>query len=443
MKPFIQCSSFLAVITAAALLCFYNINKDSTANGSGSSSNTSRSLIVKKWAIPEPRLEFRRGDNVVILNYDSINNNNNNDNNNNDIDGSSAIISSSVSLWSKECKSGGGTEIKLRDDNGDDIAVVTVENNRDFSVAVVGIDLDRLWSDLRNTKNDNLGSSSSTVRSIEVCVRYALSANRDITTSQNNENNKDKSNEETKPLEMNFVESVILATLETSGKKQPPPQQHHEEDDPSVFGVATATLAPTPQQHHRQPQPQRWEQTFYHNYTIEAFFCPGGEDNTPIMKVLRQGSVITLCVQPSKKDAGNIRVSSIEDFTWTKRRTKPSISPPPTVVVTTTTFNNSTSTSNNSQSVTVEKRHNHHHDNSNDNGNDNVNDDGSIIARQEAIRDGTAFDMFTVYDGCGGSFCSFSSLLRTDFYTAVEAKVSGSGSMSLEFGTPNSDDATQ
>jgi hypothetical protein len=71
------------------------------------------------------------------------------------------------------------------------------------------------------------------------------------------------------------------------------------------------------------------------------------------------------------------------------------------------------------------------------------NDDGSIIVRQEAIRDGAAVGMFTVYNGCRDretSFCSISTLLMPKFYNKVEGRVSGTGTLSLAFGTKGEKD---
>jgi hypothetical protein len=406
MKYFIQLSSLLAAVAVVIAVA--------VASG-GSSSD--RRLIAEKWAILEPSLEFHGGDSTIRLKYNRAGD----VQDNNQLD----IVSSSVSLWSKECQSGGGTEFELKDDSA-----VAVEN------AVVGIALDRLWNNFIEHETDYPGAvfdktasatTATTRPTIGFCVRYALSERTIIASENENENN-----------EINFVESVVTATIVTKKKEL---REEDKGDDDASFEVIAATVAPVSQREDPLSSLRQHEQTFYHgyNHTIEAFLCPnGGNDNTPIIATVSQGSVVTLCVQTSARD-GSIRVASIEEFTWTKRKAAK-----PAAVMVTKNYNIN-NTDDSPQTVTLEKRQRSVISDRSDSGSgsgsgsgNNNNNDDSIIVSQQAIRNGAAADMFTSHNGCRDekpSFCSVSTLLMSEFYSNAWGSVSGTGTLTLAFGT--------
>ncbi len=285
-------------------------------------------LMVERWAIPEPRLEFQKGERIVFLNYGTTLSNSE----------EHSDVSSSVTLWTKECRSGGGTEIKPQ--NVGQSALI-VKKNSNFSVSSVGIDLGQLWSDLGDQISDGTTSVST---SISFCVRYALSTK---TTSGE--------------TEMNFVESVVTTTTVIGVNEQ---QQ--------VPRVITANT--------RQRKSNEDE------YTIDAFVCNQNGGNNPA-KTFPQGSVVNLCVQPSRID-GSIRIESIEEFTWEKL-------------------------------LSV--------------------DYDSVAVSQDAVKNGVASDFFTMYKGCDNretSYCSLKTLLLADFYTPPHGVIGGTGIVSLRFGKP-------
>jgi hypothetical protein len=236
-----------------------------------------------------------------------------------------------------------------------------------------------------------------------------------------------------KRLEVNVVETVVTATISLTR----PPDTGENADPAPFLEVMDATLS-------RPPEGLRWQpEAFHHNFTVQGFLCPGNGDNTPIVKLVSQGSVLTLCVQPLYPDAG-FRISSIEEFTWTKTRIEsspsPPLAPPPNVTVGTSSQNNSSSNGNSNRAVdtprvvTVEKLSSPV---SRGIGNHSPETAGETVhATQAAVRGGAASDPFTVYGGCndGETFCTLSTLLRPDFYRKPHGRMSGSGSVSLEFG---------
>lgn len=398
------------------------------------SDNSSSRVVDEKWIIPEPNLEVRRNSNTIVLKYSKDGSSNTSNTN------IGSIVLSSISLWSKECQTGGGTEIKLRD-NG---SVVILENNPDISAASFSIALDQLWSEHRENEvsiiNSDVTSSTATkeTRSIDFCVRYALGA-RTIDDSDNDESG---------AVEMDFVESVVTATM--LRKKKQVAIKGEEKVDSSLFEISTVTVASNAQQQDNLPgrhqqtlflhthdievffglgdeddntpivknnNTPRWNQQvfFYRDYAVKVFFCHGDDGNTPMTGKFGMASLVTLCVQPLLKDAGSIRVSSIEDFTWTKTGTKPCTSTKAdAMVITQNTFSNVTS--NNPQNFYCKS------------------DDNILIVSQEAIRDGTAV-ILTQYDGCSdASFCKFGTILKSDFYKS-KGRIHGKASLSIEFVT--------
>ena len=292
--------------------------------------NSIQRLMVERWEIPEPRLEFQRGESLVVLNYGTSLRNSE----------EHSAVSSSVTLWTKECRSGGGTELKPQDI---DQSAVIVKENPNFSVSSVGIDLGQLWSDLGDQISDGTTSAST---SISFCVRYALSA---------------KTNTASGETEVNFVESVVTATTVIVVNEQ---QQ--------VPRVITANT--------------RHRKSIDDDYTIDAFVCNQNGGNNPA-KTFTQGSVVHLCVQPSRID-GSIRIESIEEFTWKKL-------------------------------LSV--------------------DYDSVAVSQEAVKNGVPSDFFTIYKGCDSketTYCSLKTLLLADFYTPQNGLIGGTGIVSLKFGKP-------
>ena len=152
-------------------------------------------------------------------------------------------------------------------------------------------------------------------------------------------------------------------------------------------------------------------------YTVEAYLCRGGGDNTRIIRSFSQGGLVTFCVQPDAASrADGIVIKSIESFTWIRQELRIGMGM----------------------------------------GAGGGQQQQQIVAmdttRQEAIKNGAAYDMLTTYDGCGDSgdataaaaptFCSFSSLLKADFY-ASKGKVTGKGSAILEFSGAAATTATE
>jgi len=322
-------------------------------------------------------------------------------------------------------------------------SVLTVEKNPDGSVMAVDIALDRLWSEFAEQIATDSDESSAT-RSVGLCVRYALSSvGNETLGGDSNETNAMEENlvesgnktlsggdsDEPKRLEVNVVETVVTATISVTR----PPDTGETADPTPSLEVMDAALS-------RPPEGLRWQpEAFHHNFTVQGFLFPGNGDNTPIMKLISQGSVLTLCVQPLYPDAG-VRVSSIEEFTWTKTRIEsspsPPLSPPLNVTVSTSSQNNSSNSSvDPPRVVTVEKLSSQVSRGIGSNNPETAAE--TILATQAGVLGGTPSDPFTVYDGCndGATFCTLSTLLRPDFYKKPHGRVSGSGSVSLEFGT--------
>lgn len=218
-----------------------------------------------------------------------------------------------------------------------------MKKNPNFSVSTVGIDLGQVWSDLGDQISDGTTSAST---SISFCVCYALSAKNIAASGE---------------TEMNFAESVVTATTVIDENKQ--------QEIPRVI---------TANAWHRE--------NIDDDYTIDAFVCntDGGNNRA---KTFIQGSVVNLCVQPSRID-GSIRIESIEEFTWKKL-------------------------------LSV--------------------DYDSVAVSQEAVKNGVPSDFFTIYKGCDNresTYCSLKTLLLADFYVPPKGVVGGTGIASIKFGKP-------
>lgn len=235
---------------------------DTTININSITDN--RTLTVERWAIAQPVLEFQTGQSLIVLNYDTaLDSTKVRDN-----EEENAVISS-ASLWSNECRSGGGTEIKSK---GDDQSALIVDVNPDSSVSSIGIDLSWLLSDF------GVQVSNRTMP-LSFCVRYALSAK--TTTPMG----------DIEPLEINFVESIVTvnAALVISEEQQVP-------------GIIAASI--------------RHRKSFDNDFKVEGFVCdPLGRKSAH--QTFLPGNVITLCVLPPRLD-GSIQIASIEEFTWKK-----------------------------------------------------------------------------------------------------------------------------
>lgn len=234
---------------------------------------------------------------------------------------------------------------------------------------------------------------------------------------------------------------------------------------------------------------QTGENTFEHAYDVECFLCRGPRDNTKILRTINQGSIVTLCVQladESLREDGSVLIQSIRDFTWIKQS---SAAPPssssasssstpssPAEEIRITTNNTIPSHFNNRAAdvidwkvATAKERQQGYNLFGNHAKNNNTNishaietseDDLVVVATQEAIKDGIPTNPLTAYNGCfseggsdessngdnsnddasgaGGTFCSLTSVLKADFYSAVKGTVVGNGIVTLGFGTGGS-----
>lgn len=396
------------------------------------SNGSSFSSLVDKWAIPVPTIALITNDDgeliddepqIIFLKYGVTVAPN-------DADADTDRIISAT-LWSKECQSGGGT---VKDDettsnnnnNGLTLTLSTLldenENvNKYYSVVDIALEDPNLivndsdlYSVISSDDNGdgNTTSTTTTTGSIDFCVRYALSA----------------TSTEAEVMEVNYVESIVSIIVSSTTSDDDIDSDgalfEFEIEDVTVatktllasfdydrYTAEAASASASGQQEEGAATTKQQSGTgavavadavaVHKDYTIEAYLCPGGGDNTRIIRSFSQGALVTFCVQPDAASrADGIVIKSIDSFTWIR------------------------------QELTVGM---------------GVGGQQQIVAldtiRQQAVKNGAAYDMLTAYDGCDDdaaaandapTFCSFSSLLKADFY-ASKGKVTGKGSALLEF----------
>jgi len=395
------------------------------------SGSNSGSLLADKWTIPEPTVALNHDENTaaVSLTYEIEDDDDDN-------------IISEVTLWSKECKSGGGTAKDASNGLTLTLAQQLALVVKQFVVSgtagtsVVTIDLDGvlivndedLYSvssyDESFSDDDEGGNTTTTATttvttgSIDFCVRYALLSSTTVAANKNRE--------------VNVVESVVSIKIEgddydvdgsllpffeqlqdvtvASKKKETKPATSDsmldetadadataDADVDATADDATADATADTEDGATTTATAAMDITTTKQYNVEAYLCRGGGDNTRVIMGFSQGSMISLCVQPDAAALNDgVVVKSIDSFTWIR--------------------------------------------------NDNGNDDNNNVVLQEAVKNGTASDPLSVYDNCEGtggsgttgttttSFCYITSLLKADFY-ASKGKVTGTGSATLGFPT--------
>lgn len=377
----------------------------------------------EKWSIPTPTATLDREQNIISLYYNTksdVGNINGSEENDTFPTDDNSIRVSSATLWSEECPSGGGVELKVGNHRGND----KTSSFRNLDNGFLGIFLENgvvdvalkpeYWigqsSDSDPATHDSDPTTVTTTQTIRFCVRYAVSAQHSTDPAVS------------PALEMNFVETVVTAKATIQNRRRHLRDLQQDGDD-SDFSLEDITIS-------------KKDNSVYNKlYRVEAFMCPGGGNNRHIQRPLSQGSFVTICVQPdeaAKQDG--VLVQSIRDFTFVlmqnmqrnlQEETEPigqtlgSLKERNRLIsrgIGLNTDRPAKETGEGAFALTIPV----------------------VQTFQTAMQDGVVANPLTVYEGCFGvadlsiNHCSFGSILMSDFYKSA-AKVSGVGVVTLGY----------